>query len=109
MGWETPWLNDLIYFIHILDMYKINKAQKEIARDIGVDIFPSIKKDKKLDVFKDGKYMVSIGAKGYDDYYSHLKNNDKVFADERRRLYLIRHKDNVGDAGMLAKRLLWRG
>lgn len=88
-------------------MYKINKAQKDIADRLGVQVFPSIKKDKKLDVFKDGKYMVSIGAKGYDDYYSHFKNHDKVFADERRRLYLLRHKDNVGDAGMLSKHLLW--
>jgi hypothetical protein len=88
-------------------MYKINKVQKEIADRLGLKIFPSVKKDKKLDVYKNEKYVTSIGAKGYDDYYSHLKNHDKVFADERRRLYLIRHKNNVGDAGMLAKRLLW--
>lgn len=88
-------------------MYKINKAQKEIAKDLGVEIFPSVKKDKKIDVYKNDKYVTSIGAKGYDDYYSHFKNHDKLFADERRRLYLIRHKDNVGDAGMLSKHLLW--
>ena len=88
-------------------MYKINKAQKEIARDLGLVITPSIKKNKKLDVYKNAKYITSIGAKGYDDYYSHLKNHDKLFADERRRLYLSRHKDNVGDAGRLSKLLLW--
>lgn len=88
-------------------MYKINKAQKEIARDLGVKIVPSIKKDKKLDVYKNDKYLTSIGAKNYDDYFSHLKNHDRIFANERRRLYLLRHKDNVGDAGMLSKHLLW--
>jgi hypothetical protein len=88
-------------------MYKINKAQKDIADRLGVKIFPSSRKEKKLDVFKDGKYITSIGQKNADDYYSHFKNHDKVFADERRRLYLIRHKDNVGDAGMLSKYLLW--
>lgn len=89
-------------------MYKINTKQKEIADKLGLKIFPSIKKDKKIDVYKNEKYVTSIGAKGYDDYYSHLKTHDKVYANERRRLYLIRHKDNVGDAGMLAKRLLWK-
>lgn len=88
-------------------MYKINAKQKEIANKLGLKIFPSIKKDKKLDVYKNGKFITSIGAKGYDDYYSHLKNNDKIFADERKRLYLLRHKDNVGDAGKLSKYLLW--
>ena len=88
-------------------MYKINTKQKEIADKLGLKIFPSIKKDKKIDVYKNEKYVTSIGAKGYDDYYSHLKTHDKVYANERRRLYLIRHKDNVGDAGMLSKRLLW--
>ena len=88
-------------------MYKINAKQKEIADRLGLKLFPSIKKDKKIDVYKNEKYITSIGAKGYDDYYSHLKTHDKVFADERRRLYLIRHKENVGNAGMLSKYLLW--
>ena len=88
-------------------MYKINKKQYEIADKLGLVITPSIKKDKKLDVYKNGKYLVSIGAKGSDDYHSHFKNNNLVFANERKRLYLLRHKDNIGDAGRLSKYLLW--
>ena len=88
-------------------MYKINTKQKEIADKLGLKIFPSIKKDKKIDVYKNDKFITSIGQKNAHDYYSHLKTHDKVFADERRRLYLARHKDNVGTAGMLSKRLLW--
>ena len=88
-------------------MYKINKKQYEIADKLGLVITPSIKKDKKLDVYKNGKYLSSIGASGYDDYYSHFKSHDKLFADERKMLYLLRHKDNIGDAGRLSKYLLW--
>ena len=88
-------------------MYKINTKQHDIADRLKVKITPSIKKDKKLDVFKNGKYLTSIGAKNYDDYFSHLKNNGKVFADERKRLYLLRHKHDMNDAGILSKYLLW--
>ena len=55
----------------------------------------SRRKGKKYDVYKDGKYLVSFGAKGYQQFkdktplkaYSHLDHND----NERKKRYYQRH------------------
>lgn len=55
----------------------------------------SRRKGKKYDVYKDGKYLVSFGAKDYQQYkdktplkaYSNLDHNDK----DRRKRYYQRH------------------
>jgi hypothetical protein len=65
---------------------------------------------KKIDVFKSGKKIASIGAIGYKDYPTYLKTKGKEYADERRRLYKIRHnKDRlVKDSnGYYADKLFW--
>jgi len=86
--------------------YEITDYTRKKAKEIGVEVKNSEKKDKKIDVYKDGKYIHSIGAKGYGDYSTYLKENGKVFADERRDLYYKRHnKDSLGE--LLAKWLLW--
>ena len=70
----------------------------------------STRKNKKIDVYDKGnKFITSIGDKKYKDYPTYLKQ-DKVLAEERRRLYKIRHKkdkDVVGSAGYFADKLLW--
>ena len=91
-------------------MYKITNRQKRNAEALGVTIKPSTNKSKKIDVFKNGQKIASIGAMGYKDFDIHLKENGKAFADERRRLYKIRHKDNrnkKGTPGYYADRILW--
>ena len=90
-------------------MYQITDYSKQQASKLGVEIKPSTNKNKKIDVFKDGKKLHSIGAKGYKDYPTYMKE-DKALADERRKLYKIRHnKDrNIkGSAGFFASRILW--
>jgi hypothetical protein len=65
---------------------------------------------KKLDVFRGGKKIASIGASGYADYDVYLRERGRAYADERRRLYKIRHdKDRrVKDSpGWFADRILW--
>jgi hypothetical protein len=91
-------------------MYKITTRQFSQALNLGVTIKPSTNKSKKIDVFKNGKKIASIGAMGYKDYSIHLKENGKAYAEERRRLYQIRHKDNrnkKGTPGYYADRILW--
>jgi hypothetical protein len=91
-------------------MYKITKRQISNALNLGVTIKPSTNKSKKIDVFKNGQKIASIGAMGYKDFDIHLKESGKAFADERRRLYKIRHKDNrnkIGTPGFFADRILW--
>jgi hypothetical protein len=50
-------------------MYKILPYTIKQAKKLNVIVQPSIKKNKKLDVFsKDGTYICSVGALGYKDY-----------------------------------------
>ena len=90
--------------------YKITSYTKDKADKLGVIVKPSKVKDKKIDVFKSGKKIATIGAKGYNDYPTYLKTKGKEYADERRRLYKIRHnKDRLvkNSNGYYADKLLW--
>ena len=73
------------------------------AKELGVTVKPSTLKHKKLDIFKEGIKVASIGDLRYSDY---LQHGD---ADRRKR-YKIRHQKNriVKDsAGYYADRILW--
>lgn len=95
--------------------YKITNYTKSKAKQLGVEVKPSKNKAKKIDVFKGGKKLASVGAKGMNDYptYMDLEKKNKVekgTAKKRRRLYKIRHKkdkDVKGSAGFFADKLLW--
>ena len=73
------------------------------AKQLGVTVKPSARKHKKLDVFKEGKYVASIGDIRYSDFLQH--------GDEsRRKQYKKRHESNRhkdGSAGFYADRILW--
>ena len=91
-------------------MYKITQYSKDQALKLGVNIKPSTNKKKKIDVFKNDKKIVSIGAINYDDYPTYIKKNGIKYADDRRRLYKIRHKKDrsvVNTAGYYADKILW--
>jgi len=92
-------------------MYKITKRQKENAFKLMVFIKPSTNFAKKIDVFDSkGKKIASIGAIGYKDYDLHLKESGLAYANERRRLYKIRHqadRTKVGSPGYYADKILW--
>ena len=64
-----------------------------------------------VDVFdKQGKRLASIGAKGMDDYPTHIQKRGMEFAKERRRLYKIRHektRHRVGTPSYYADKILW--
>mgnify|MGYP003664999451 FL=1 len=90
--------------------YNITSYTKKQARKIGVKVKPSKVKGKKIDVFKGGKKVASVGAIGYGDYPTFLKTKGKEYASERRRLYKLRHNKNrskVGSNGYYADKLLW--
>ena len=91
-------------------MYEISEYSKIKASKLGVDIKPSKSKGKKIDVFKEGKKITSIGAKGYKDYPTYIKEKGKSYADKRRKLYKDRHqKDRTkyGSRGWYADKILW--
>ena len=90
--------------------YRIKAYTKTQAKKLGVSVKPSKVKGKKIDVFKKGKKVASVGAIGYNDYPTYIQKKGKKYADERRRLYKIRHnKDRKvrGSAGYYADKLLW--
>mgnify|MGYP005622999087 CR=1 FL=1 len=92
-------------------MYSITQYSRDQARKLGVTIKQSTNKRKKIDVFdKDGKKLASVGAAGMSDYPTYMKTKGKEYADERRRLYRIRHgktMDKVGSPSYYAARILW--
>ena len=90
--------------------YRIKAYTKTQAKKLGVSVKSSKVKGKKIDVFKNGKKIASVGAIGYNDYPTYKEKKGKKYADERRRLYKIRHnKDRKvrGSAGYYADKLLW--
>jgi hypothetical protein len=90
--------------------YIITDYSYKQAKNLNVDIKPSTNKNKKIDVFKNGKKVASIGAIHMNDYPTYLKNRDKEFANERRRLYKIRHektRHKVGSPSFYADKILW--
>jgi len=91
--------------------YRIKPYSFKQAAKLGVEIKPSRVQGKKIDVFnKKGEKLASIGAIGYGDYPTFWETKGKPFADEKRRLYKLRHaKDRVvkGTAGFYADKILW--
>jgi hypothetical protein len=91
--------------------YNITPYTKKQAKKLGVKVRPSTKKGKKIDVLDwNNQYIMSVGARGYGDYPTYMKEKGKEYADERRRLYKIRHnkhREKLGTASYYADKLLW--
>jgi adenine specific DNA methylase Mod len=90
-------------------MYQILPYSYQQAKRLNVFIKPSENPKKKIDVYKDSKKVASIGDPNYQDY-AHYLQKDKTLADNRRRLYHLRHKgesDKVGTPGYYSMHLLW--
>jgi hypothetical protein len=88
--------------------YTITSHSKEQANKYGVIIKPSRKKNKKIDVYKNGDLIASIGHKDYNDYGKYLQQKGKQYADKKRIAYKKRHKNDLHSGnGMWADRILW--
>jgi len=91
-------------------MYKITKYSYDQAKKLGVEIKSSSNSKKKIDVFKNGVKIASIGARNYSDYPSYIQIEGKQYAESRRRLYRLRHKGEekvIGSNGFYAWYILW--
>lgn len=91
-------------------MYTITDYTKQKAKQLNVDVIPSKNKTKKIDVYKNGVKVCSIGDISYSDYPTYIKTHGLVYANERRKLYKIRHKkdiDKSNSAGFYSWNLLW--
>ena len=91
--------------------YRITNYTKEQASKLGVIVKPSTVKGKKIDVYnKKGEKLASVGALGYGDYPTFKSKHGKEYADERRKLYKMRHESDRhqrGTPGYFADKLLW--
>lgn len=90
--------------------YKITAYTLRRAKELGVSVRPSTIKGKKIDVFKKGKKIASIGAIGYGDYPTFMKTKGKEYAERRRKAYKNRHEKDrhiVESNGWYADKLLW--
>lgn len=90
--------------------YTITAYTRRRAKALGVQVKRSTNPKKKLDVFKNGKKVASVGAIGYGDFPTYTRTKGKEYADKRRRLYKIRHNKNrhkKGTNSYYADQLLW--
>lgn len=91
-------------------MYEITSYSYQQAKRLGVTIKPSTNKKKKIDVFKDGDKIASIGAIDYGDYPTFMKTEGKEYADKKRQAYKKRHEKDrhvKGTNGYYADQILW--
>lgn len=87
--------------------YEITEYSRRRAKELGVEIRPSTEKGKKIDVFKNGKKIVSIGDIFYGDFPTYIKKYGKEYAENRRMLFHLRKKNEKGLASFYSKRILW--
>jgi hypothetical protein len=90
--------------------YKITDYSYKQAKKLGVQIRPSVNKNKKIDVFKNDVKIASIGDIRFLDFPTYIEEKGKKYADSRRKLYRIRHKNDINvknSNGYFSARLLW--
>jgi len=96
--------------------YQISDATYKIAKQLGLEIFPTDKPDKKIKVYdaKTGIFLFYVGDSKYYDYHTYLADEKKgIFpkgtADDRKRLYHIRHKNDIeiSRKSYIGAKLLW--
>lgn len=95
--------------------YKISQYSYNQASRLKVEIEPSSRKNKKIDVYKDGEYVTSIGDIRYKDYpyYLHEERMGKYkkgTANRNKYLYWKRHAQDASvpdTAGFYAANILW--
>ena len=90
--------------------YQITRYTRKKAARIGVRVRLATNPQKKLDVFRHGKKLASVGAREMNDYPTYWRRRGKAYATQRRRLYKQRHESDRHrrwSRGWLADQLLW--
>jgi hypothetical protein len=88
--------------------YNITDYSYEQAKKLNVTIKPSTNPMKKIDVFDENNIKIaSIGSINYSDYPTYILDKGINYANNRRKLYHIRHKKDESINGQLAKLILW--
>ena len=89
-------------------MYEIKNYSFKKAEELSLNIKPSTRKNKKIDVYKEDDYLFSIGSIKNFDYPTYVLEKGKAYAEERKRLYHLRHKKDLKHfKGFVAMYILW--
>lgn len=97
-------------FKNVRMAYNISLHTRRQAKRIGVTVKPSKLKGKKIDVYKNGNKVASVGATGYDDYGTLLGKGKRELAEKKRKAYKARHqryRTKKGTNSYYADQLLW--
>jgi hypothetical protein len=90
--------------------YTITNYTYKQAKKLGVQVKISTNKTKKIDVYKKGRKIASVGAYGMNDFPTFIKKRGLKYAKTKRKLYKMRHERDrhiVGSKGYYADKLLW--
>ena len=91
--------------------YIITQYSYDKAKQLNLIITQSKNKRKKIDVYTiNNEFIHSIGDIRYNDYPTYVSTYNKEYANERKRLYHIRHQKNiniVNSKQYLSANLLW--
>jgi len=102
-------------------VYEIKERTKQIANNLGVQIFPSDNPKYKIELYDyHGNFITYVGAANYKDYPTYLEMEAKGevpqgYADKRRKAYWKRHGSEIdklaeeweGSRSYYAFMLLW--
>ena len=88
-------------------MYHILPYSYNKAKELGVEIKPSTRKNKKIDIFKNNNYICSIGQIGMADYPTYLRDKGVEYANKRKYLFHKRFQNQTSLASEYAKKILW--
>ena len=90
--------------------YIITDYTLKRAKQMQVTVQLSQKKNKKIDVLKNGVRIATIGDSRYKDFPTYVIENGIEFANNRKMLYYMRNKKNIekiNSNGFYAAKLLW--
>ena len=90
--------------------YHITAYTFKQAKKHGLQVKPARQQTKKIDVFRRGKKVASVGAYGMNDYPTYIKTRGRAYARKRRTLYKMRHEKDrhiKNSNGWFADKLLW--
>ena len=90
--------------------YIITDYTLKRAKQMNVTVKLSQQKNKKIDAFKNEVKIASIGDLRYKDFPTYVIEKGIEFANQRKRLYYMRHKKDIeklNSNGFYAAKLLW--
>lgn len=93
-----------------MSSYKIKPYSYAQAKKLNVSIKVSSNPKKKIDVITPDKKIIQIGAAGYGDFPTWLKEKGKAYAYQKRKNYKARHerdRHKKNTAGFYADNILW--